>query len=67
MGTPSMNRPGPCLAEREAEWSAAVLCGDAEAMGRIARRPLPVDAPDEARERWAARRDALAAAGVTEG
>lgn len=56
--------PGPSLADREGDWAAALLCGDAEAMGRIARRPLPVDTPDDARTRWAARREALAAAGV---
>ena len=50
------------LAEREAEWGAAVLSGDWDAMAVLAREPLPVDAPAEARERWAGRRDAIAAA-----
>lgn len=50
------------LAEREQEWAAAVLARDWDAMVAIAREPLPVDAPAEARERWAARRDMLAAA-----
>ena len=50
------------LAEREAEWVAAVLARDWDAMAVLAREPLPGDAPAEARERWAGRRDAIAAA-----
>ena len=57
-------KPAPCLSDREAEWAAALLCGDAAAMARIAGLPLPIDAPAEARERWGGRRGLLAAAGV---
>ena len=49
------------LAERESEWAEAVLARDWDAMAILAREPLPVDAPTEARERWAGRRDVLAA------
>ena len=60
-----MSRKPVDLADREAEWTAALLARDWEALARVAREPLPVDAPDDARARWAARRDLLAAAGVT--
>ena len=49
------------LAERESEWTAAALARDLDAMAVLAREPLPWDAPAEARERWAARRDVIAA------
>ena len=60
-----MNGQGASLAERESEWTAALLARDWDALARVAREPLLVDAPAEARERWAARRDLLTAAGVT--
>ena len=49
------------LAEREQEWAAAALARDLDAMAVLAREPLPWDAPETVRERWAARRDVLAA------
>lgn len=60
-----MSGEGGNLADREAEWTAALLARDWAALARVAREPLPVNAPDDARARWAARRDLLAAAGVT--
>ncbi len=44
-------------------WTEAVVGRDLDALVRIARRPLPVDAPDEARARWAGRRCVLASMG----
>ena len=55
------------LAERESEWAAAVLARDLDAMAILAREPLPWDAPETVRERWAARRDVLAAVNEGEG
>lgn len=55
------------LAERESEWSAAVLARDWDAMAVLAREPLPWDAPAVVRERWAGRRDVLAAMAEGEG
>ena len=60
-----MSRKPADLADREAEWAAGLLASDWDALARVAREPLPVDAPDEARARWAARRNLLAVAGVT--
>ena len=61
----ALRRVAGCdLADREGAWSGALLAGDVGAMADLACEPLPVDAPMEARERWAGRRDVLAEAGV---